>query len=116
MTVVQAVNWHSGKTHISIYAPSNSKYSYLPFRFYVLLKDFLADNVGYFPNVRFITPPPPPKRQIDDGGAEIDTHVSLPLSVFKSPQSYNRKVRYAIVLSLVGSIVLGKNKQIKLCL
>ena len=40
----------------------------------------------------------------------------LSLSVFKTPLSYNREVRYAIVLSLAGSIVLDKTKQVKVCL
>ena len=32
-------------------------------------------------------------------------------SVSKTPRSYNREVRYAIVLGSVGSIVLGKIEQ-----
>ena len=36
-------------------------------------------------------------------------HLSLP--VLKTPRLYNREVRYAIVLSSVGSIVLGNIKQ-----
>ena len=40
----------------------------------------------------------------------------LSLLVFKTPPSYNREVLYVIVLSLVGSIVAGKNKQVKVCL
>ena len=40
----------------------------------------------------------------------------LSLLVFKTPPSDNREVRYAIVPSLVGSIVLRKNKRAKVCL
>ena len=32
----------------------------------------------------------------------------LLLSVLKTPRSYNREVRYPIVLNSVGSIILGK--------
>ena len=74
----QAWNWLTHKlafregSHIGLC--TNSKYSYLPSRFYVLLKDLLVDNSGYFPNVKSISPLRP-KRQIDDCGAEIDMWV-----------------------------------------
>ena len=38
VTILQAVNWHSGKTHIVIYAPTNSKYSVFTFFENIFLK------------------------------------------------------------------------------
>ena len=62
VAIVQAVNWHLGKTHTLISAPTNSKCIYLRLHFYVHLKDFLADNFRYFPDVRSINPLPPKVR------------------------------------------------------